>query len=189
MADVRLAKPWAALAVAVMMGGAGCELLIGSDDYARFPDDAAVAIDAPLQAEGAPPEVDAAIDVIDAGAPNLGVSCGFAYCSPQAQSCCLGRCSSSTRCIARDDAGAFVCPSEVGENCGWYQLHCDDRADCVSDEVCCAVEGQTRCLRLLDCQNQVPPHAVLCDPGAAAPCPSGAACAVRDAGRPACVGL
>jgi hypothetical protein len=148
-------------------------------------------VDAVDDVADAPLDPGDALGEVDAGEPNLGISCGPIYCQPEAQACCRGRCSAFTRCIG-PDSGTFACPPQTGENCGWNVFRCDDTADCNlgggSANVCCGIARDSTCLRLGDCRLQA--HVIYCDPLGASPCPEGAACVVPDGGKRAtCSGL
>lgn len=132
---------------------------------------------------------------VDAPLPPGSFTCDLGQrCTAGEQVCCdLVGCGKARECVAADAAAS--CPIS---NCGAIR-QCDDTLDCagggVEGSVCCAsvINGSryasTLCTTLADCQAE--PHAVVCDPAAASPCPLGRTCSPPEggAGWSTCEGL
>jgi hypothetical protein len=149
----------------------------GSTTDAAGAPDAADAADA-VSSTDAPPE-----GALDAPAVDPGVACGLAYCDPT---------GTFPVCCHTLVPACFL----AGAPCvGGFTLQCDDQADCAAQgnpsQICCATISNgvntvdyVTCEDPANCPNPAPGKhaALLCDPLAATPCPSGQACVPNGSG-------
>jgi hypothetical protein len=161
------ALPWLAAVLLAACGGAKETDLFGAPSSDGGGASDAASSDGSQGADGAHPR--------DSGQPvgDLGVHCENAECPVPAQVCC------------RREVGpgySFACTAAGQCNGGGNTLEiaCDDAHDCTGGQVCCVSASQQNtatevlCRTVADCQQQG--RAVVCDPSAATPCPSGKSC-------------
>ena len=111
----------------------------------------------------------------DSGQPSgdPGVHCESADCPVPSQACCR-----------REVGPGFSFACTAAGNCSGsgttLEITCDDAHDCAGGNVCCVSASQQNtatevvCRSLGECQQQG--RAVVCDPNAPNPCPSGKNC-------------
>jgi hypothetical protein len=156
----------------------GCTANRGTCDGSTQANDAAVDVSA----------TDAAADVPAYFDP--GIQCGSGYCPAGLEVCCWDVLASGAKtCLTTAAQMAGGCPASYSA-----VIACDDTLDCEAaghpGTVCCQDgAGDQTCMSVAACKA-VQFSAVVCDPFAPVPCPSGARCGAPDGGYGVvCIGL
>ncbi len=103
------------------------------------------------------------------GSTDPGINCPTgAFCTVGAETCCYDR-----------TVGTGVCQA-FGASCTKQRMDCDDKADCLGTQLCCARYQSNGNLAditcKVSCSGGMNTYETWCDPTAPTPCPAGMAC-------------